>query len=184
MLMIDYEGAKDGLRFLDDEEQPHFEFKVRGRTKGWQMEGRSFTMPCVATTGRSGIRPGLWMQRLVTEVRNSGRTAGKLFQRDLEVPRLVEFEDDWYSTLEQVQTRSRHIEDRIDLRREAGILRSLRRGVTSHALNMKVSETLIRAINRWRKERGGTKKGGLPMIDHYAELTTLKKTYLGFSEAL
>ena len=141
-------------------------------------------MPCVAVTGKTGLRPGLWMKRLVTEVQNSGRTNGRLFRRELAVPRLVEYEDDWYSILEQVQNRSRHIEDRMDVQKEAGILRSLQRGVTLHALNMKVSKTLVQAIKWWRKERGGANKGGLPMVDHYAELTTLKKTYLAFSNAL
>ena len=49
---------------------------------------------------------------------------------------------------------------------------------------MRVDEGLIRAINRWRKEKAGEKKSGLPMIDRYADLGALKPTYLGFSLAL
>ena len=77
------------------------------------------------------------------------------------------------------------IEDNLDLREKAGIARSLRRGVTSHAQNVNVDKPLIEAINRWRTEtNGGGNRGNLQMIDGYSQLDSLKPTFLRFSKAL
>ena len=118
-------------------------------------------------------------------IRQKGRHTGRLFQRKLPVPRLVEFEDDWYNVLEKVQKDTDLIDKDLDLRDKAGILRSLRRGVTAHAINMKVDTDLTRAINRWRSEKkNGDKKPKYEMIDRYADLGAIKPTYLRFSQAL
>lgn len=184
MLMIELAGTADRLRYLENPEQPYFELRIRGRTKGIQMSGSNFGLPCVAVTGHSKLEAGRWIKRLVETIHQTGRTTGRLFERNLRVPRLIEFEDDWYSVLENVQHRTDLIEARVNLREDAGILRTLRRGVTSHATNRRVEEPLIHAINRWRSEKGGTKKSNIAMVDRYAELGTLTPTYLRFSEAL
>ena len=187
MLMIELAGTADRLRFLEtpvNADEPYFELRIRGRTKSVQMSGSNFGLPCVAVTGHSKLQPGRWIKRLVQTIHAQGRRTGRLFERKLRIPRLVEFEDDWFSILEHVQQKTELIEERVDLRDAAGILRSLRRGVTSHAKNVNVTEPLIHAINRWRSEKGGTKKGSLPMVDRYTELGTLTPTYLRFSKAL
>ena len=185
MLMIELEGTAGMLRFLQDNDLPHFLLQIRGRTKSSQMAGSSFQMPCVAVTEGTQLQPGRWIQRLVGVLRRKGRRSGRLFQRNLRVPRLVEFEDDWFGVLEKIQRDTDLIDNDFDIRDKAGILRSLRRGVTSHAMNMKVPEDLIRAINRWRREKqNGGRKGGLPMIDRYTDLEAIKPTYLRFSQAL
>lgn len=187
MLKIELAGTAATLRFLVrplNADEPYFELRIRGRTKSVQLAGSSFGLPCVAVTAHSNLQPGKWIKRLIDTIHAQGRYTGRLFERKLKVPRLVEFEDDWYSILEHVQRKTDLIDDDVDIRDAAGILRSLRRGVTSHATNMNVGEPLIHAINRWRKEKSGAKKGGLAMIDRYTELGTLTPTYLRFSKAL
>ena len=183
MLLIEYAGTKAGLRHLSNTGTPHFEVVIKGRTKGIRLEGKGFTMPCVASTSVTKLRPGLWIQRFITQIEKTRKTRVRLFEREKRIPRLIEFEDDWFETLEQVQAKTNLIDKSLDLRSEAGILRSIRRGLTAHALNLQISETLIRSINRWRKEREG-KKTGLQMIDRYADLTALKESFLAFSYAL
>ena len=185
MLMIELEGTAQQLRFLRDPALPHFLLQIRGRTKSSQLAGSSFQMPCIAVTDGTQLRPGRWIERLITVLREKGRRSGRLFQRKLAAPRLVEFEDDWYNVLEKVQRDTDLIDKDLDLRDKAGILRSLRRGVTAHAINMRVDTDLTRAINRWRTEKkNGDKKPKYEMIDRYADLGALKPTYLRFSQAL
>lgn len=87
------------------------------------------------------------MKRLVHLTMKEGRTHGKLFQRKLAVPRLIEFKEDFFDVLESVQSSTSLISDKVDLREEAGILQTIRRGLTSHTINMQMDENLLRAVN-------------------------------------
>ena len=89
----------------------------------------------------------------MTIIENEGRRNGKLFLHDLQVARLVEFEEDFFDVLLSVQASTELIDKSLDLREKAGILRTIRRGLTSHAINMEVPTTLTEAINRWRNEQ-------------------------------
>lgn len=186
MVLIELKGTADSLQFLEEEIDPHFLLRIKGRTKGFLISGKGFEIPCVAVTGISGLRPGRWMKRLVSLIWKEGRTHGKLFQRRLAIPRLIEFEEDFFDVLESVQSSTTLITDKVDLREEAGILRSIRRGLTSHAINMQIDESLLRAVNRWRSEFGtdGSKTHTYNIVDHYAQLDTLKPAFLRFSKAL
>jgi len=185
MLMIELAGTTKSIKYLELSVDPHFMFRILGRTKGRQLNGRAFWMPCIGVTKHSGLQPGRWAARLTKHIRQEGRISGRLFQRNLRVPRMMEFEDDFFKVLEMIQSTTKLIEPTVDLREEAGICRSLRRGVTSHTTNIGMREQLQRAINRWRKEiNGPANRGGLEMVDRYAELNSLKPTYLGFSKAL
>ena len=182
MLMIELADTKHSLVQLTHPVDPHFCFQVLGRTKGRQENGRHFEMPCIATTTGTGLKPGRWTRRLVKLLDNEGRSTGRLFQRKFRVPRLKEFEEDFFKVLEMVQTTTELIEFTVNLREAAGIERTLRRGVTSHAQNMQVPRPLFDAINRWRKETNGRRD--VTMVDHYSKLDSLKPTYLRFSKAL
>lgn len=109
--------------------------------------GKGFEIPCILVTGVSGLRPGRWMRRLVRLIENKGRSHGKLFQQRLAIPTLIEFEEDFFDVLESVQSSTTLISDKIDLREEAGILRTIRWGLTSHTINMQIDENLLRAVN-------------------------------------
>lgn len=60
VLLIKLAGAADSLEYLRNTEDPHFMFKILGRTKGQQLNGRCFWMPCVATTSYTKLKPGRW----------------------------------------------------------------------------------------------------------------------------
>jgi len=126
------------------------------------------------------------MRRLVSLNWKEGRTHSKLFQCRLAVPWLIEFEEDFFDVLESVQSSTTLIPDNIDLREEAGILRTIRRGLTSHMINMQIDESLLRAVNSWRSEfkRDGSRAHTYNIVDHYAQLDTLKPAFLRFSKAL
>ncbi|KAG7368517.1 hypothetical protein IV203_031260 [Nitzschia inconspicua] len=181
MLQIELAGMANSLKFMKDEATPHFCLRILGRTKGNQLSGANFDLPCVATTAGTNLRPGRWIERLVKTIHDEGRYTGRLFQRKLLPSRLFEFEDDFFTLLERVQATTDLIREDLDLRDEAGISRTIRRGATDHAVNMGVADNLIRAMNRWRSEIRSKDSGvGHTMIDRYTTLTSLKPTFLRY----
>jgi hypothetical protein len=125
---------------------------VTGRTKGNQLAGARFAVPCVGKTEGTGLQPEKWVTGLVGSMKKAGIITGRLFQKRLDPPRLFEMTDDVMTLLEQVQARTEHIEDDVEVRGKYGLERSLRRGVSAHARNMGVDEDLIKAVNRWAKD--------------------------------
>jgi hypothetical protein len=136
-------------------------------------------VPCVEQTSRTGLRPGRWTQRLVAIRKALGLEKGRLLQRNLSPPKLAEFEDDLFSILEKVQSETSEIEDDVHVREAYGILRSLWKGNTAHAMNMGVPEPLMRTFNRWRKAmEADMPVPSLDMIDLYASREAILPTLL------
>jgi hypothetical protein len=186
VLLVELAGTANSSKHLRDDGEvgPYFVFVISGRTKGNQLQGNKFGVLCVSATEGTGLRPGLWVEGLVKVLREGGIRGGRLlFARKLLPSRLMEFENDFLSILEKIQERSELIEADIDVRNEYGIGRSLRRGVTAHARNMGMSDSLVNAVKRWRKETAdGT--GRLDMADVYTTLESLTPTILQYSRAL
>jgi hypothetical protein len=189
MVLIEVAGTASSLKFLKGEvhegSEPWLRLAVSGRTKGDQLSGSKFALPCVGTTSGSGLLPGKWMHRLIETLVSCGITKGRLFQRVLPKPKLHEFEDDFFTVLEMVQSTTSVIGPSVDVRDLYGILRSTRRGVTSHARNMQLPEDNIKAFNRWGKDlnaRSGASR--LDMIEVCSKLEALAPTLLRFSRTL
>jgi hypothetical protein len=140
MVLIEFAGTASSLKFLKGEvhevSEPWFKLAVSGRTKGNQLLGSKFALPCVGTTLGSGLLRGKWMQRLIETLVSCRITKGRLFQQVLSKPKLHEFEDDLFTVLEMVQSTMSVIGPSVDVRDLYGILRSTRRGVASHARKM------------------------------------------------
>jgi hypothetical protein len=187
MLLVDMLGTSKSVDRLmkDDAVDPHFKLIVIGRTKGVQQDGKKFGIPCVKVTKATGLRPGVWVKRLIDIKRLVGETHGKLFVRRLRPSKLMEFEDDFFKVLEMVQDTTVLISNDICVRDVYGISRSLRRGVTAHSKNMRIDKELRDAINRWGKE-ANTKLGvaRLDMGDTYTTLESIMPLILEFSRAL
>jgi hypothetical protein len=77
------------------------------------------------------------------------------------------------------------IDKEMDVRESYGIMRSLRRGLTSHTKNMGIPEEELKSFNRWRSEvngNGGTGRLDMPAL--YAGLKSLTPALLRFTRAL
>ena len=116
---------------------PHFWLAISGRTKLNRDSGATFKIPCVAVTKGTGVEAGKWLARHLRCVIRSGRTQGYLFStREGSRSYLSDFEDDFFWPLEELQERGNPLLPMdLDIREEYGIWRSLRRGVTAHAIN-------------------------------------------------
>jgi hypothetical protein len=185
MVRIKLAGTANNVKHLDDEVNAHFKFIVLGRSKGNQLSGAKFGVPCVPVTEGTHLRTERWVKCLTKTLRGLGRRSGRVFSRKLATPKLHEFEDDWFTVLEKVQATTAHIDDSLDIRKAFGISRSQRRGVTAHARNMDISIPLLDAVNRWRKEaNSATGNPRLDMMNVYTTLDALLPTVLRFSKAL
>jgi hypothetical protein len=185
MGLVELAGTANSVKHIDDDVNAHFKFMVLGHSKGNQLSGAKFGVPCVPVTSGTNLKPGRWVKRLVETLHGLGRRSGRLFSRKLATPKMHKFEDDWSTVLEEVQATTEHIGDEVDVHETCGISRSERRGVTAHALNMEIGHELLNAVNRWRKEAtSATGNPWLDMVDVYTALEALLPTVLRFSRAL
>ena len=106
-----------------------------------------------------------------------------MFQRVLTPSKLFEFEHDFFTLIERVQSLTDLIDKNLDVREAFGILRSLHRGFASHAKNMELPGEWIDMMNRWRTE-ANSKTGAprLDMSDVYASLESLKPLLLRITQ--
>ncbi len=112
---------------------PHFKFVILGRTKGVQEDGHKFAIPCVKETQGTHLRPGIWLDRLLTVKREMGQTHGKLFKRSLRRAKLCEFEDDFYRMIERIQDTTNHIPSEVDVRNDDGVSSTKSASVSAYA---------------------------------------------------
>lgn len=179
MVHIELAGTANSVKYLTSEVNAHFKFIILGQTKGNQLSGAKFGVPCVPTTAGTTLRPGRWIKRLINTLHGMGRHSGRLFCRRLASPKMHEFADDWFVVLEKVQATTTYIEDKTNIREVYGLARLERRGVMAHAQNMEVSVELLNAVNRWRKEANSvTGNPRLDMVDVYTTLEALLPTVL------
>jgi hypothetical protein len=185
LLLVDLVGTKKSLKNLSENDEGHFWLKILGRTKGNQLSGAEFNVPCVGVTEGTGLRPGKWIRRLVRVLEAKGYRNGPLLRRKLIPPKLMEFENDFFKVIEKVQAVSGLIAEEVCVRDEYGLDRSTRRAGTIHAKNMRVPDDVVNANNRWRREAVNGTGGGsrLDLIEVYTTLEALLPTALRFSRA-
>jgi hypothetical protein len=184
MLLIEYAGTAASLKHLGDPVCPHVTLVVSGRTKGNQLGGAKFGVPIAARTEINYLMPGKWVERLCGLMKAQGDTKGRLFRRDLTPSKLGEYEFDFFRLLRVVQSTTSFIDKTIELEAKFGILRSLRRGMTSHARNMRVAPGDLQAFNRWSKAlHSATGAMRLDMMETYSSLDSIKPTMLRVTRA-
>jgi hypothetical protein len=116
MVRIEFAGtAKSVDKWMSRAVEPFFMLVVTGRTKGNQLSGAKFSVPCVKITEGTSLKPGKWVGRLVAQMRRAGIRTGRLFQRKLDPPRMGEWENDFMTILELVQSMTEFIDDEIDV---------------------------------------------------------------------
>lgn len=105
LMQIELEGTLNSLEhFYAPQEglESHFELVVTGPTKNHRVLGSKFSIPCVAVTTRSKLRPGVWLHRHGKLMRMVGRKGGMLFSESSSAPKLCDYEDEFFGVLEAV----------------------------------------------------------------------------------
>ena len=102
-----------------------------------------------------------------------------MFYRGTSPAKVHQYETDFSDILFKFQNTSEHIKAAVEVAEVYGILRSSRRGATTHGRNVKIDREIIEAVHRWRQEAfGGGVSLRLNLIDVYTSLDALAPTLL------
>ena len=185
MLLIKNNGTLGSMINLKNNDVPYYKLFIKGRTKGSQTGVSSFEIPIAGVTEGLGINNGVWIMRMKNVKAELGICGGRLFIRNLKIPKLLEFEEGFNIILEKFQDLGT-IDKSISVREEYSIRRSTQRGVTMHAINVGVDEKYINAVNHQRKEKDavGSVVNSLGMTGVYTKLDELIPYVLRYSRAL
>ena len=136
---------------------------------------------------KSGLEVRRWIESWVAVLQKEGRVDGPAFcQMDGSIIKAREVECEMHHQLELIQlSTSDLIDEKINIREKYSLFRSLRRGATARAVDMKVSEASIDLHNRWRARellKGQRKRSS--MRDYYTDLSLVLNARLEFSRIL
>jgi hypothetical protein len=161
---------------------PHVGLTLLGRFKARSQDQRSIFIP-VAYETASGLKPGVWADRLIQSLEAAGIRTGWAFQNaDGEQLPMAAFSEKFYSLLLEIQAANPELfPGELDVVEDFHLSRSHRRGATTRATEAGVSGTDIDWINRWNL---GTDQGSGPMQVVYSDRTQLMEVFLRFSRAL
>ena len=178
------------LQHLDDgtyvgEEYPHVVIPLLGRFKN--EVGERWHLMLAAERTNSGFEIGKWTRRVAKMLKLEGKTSGPvLCNEDGSLINAYEIDAEFHRQLVKIQEgRPDLLHNRVNVETEFSIFRSLRRGSTSRATEVGVSQTAIDLQNRWRTveyNKGGGPRGR--MRDHYTEIRLARKRLITYSSAM
>jgi hypothetical protein len=184
--LLDLFGLRQHIRKGKyDVDEPHVVAPLLGRLKG--EDGERYHMLLMASETASGLKVRQWLERLVMLRERQGKYHGPAFCDEAgEVARMSDYEEIFYEILRDIQDqRPDLIAPEVEVEQIYGFYRSFRRGSTTRATELGVSETAIDLVNRWRKvERAGGMQPSMAVRDHYTEVVQLKTSRLKFSKPL
>ena len=162
---------------------PHVGIPLWGRFKA-RSNAIQKLLVFIAADTPSGLKPGIWVNRLVEVLAALGISSGWLFQDVTGQQRPMSyFAEGFYEKLFAARERDPSLfEPGVDIYDDYHLERSLRRGATTRATNAKVPKDDINWINRWNT--GGAEIVSGPMRVIYADQKQLLETFLRFSSAL
>lgn len=189
IFMVEAHGICSHIHFGKDEDQPslnHVVIPLLGRFKN-EEGSRYHLMLCASITSNSGFKVRLWVERLTDILSQESRQTGPAFcHPNGSSYTSSEMNENFHVLLEAIQAeRPDLLPPEVDVRSKYDIFRSLRRGSTARAKNMKVPESAIDLHNRWRSIEN--LKGQRPrhsMRDYYTDLRLSVDTILEYTHAL
>jgi hypothetical protein len=144
-------------------------------------------MMILARETESGIRPGLWADRLGKSLRRRGPTNGFVFQTSRgKQAKIGAYDDEFLDRLVGVRgRRARLFDPSVNVMEVYSLRISLRRGSTTRATNRGAPKEIIEMNNRWRKlEAARGRRQGMSMMSHYTEIRLAIPTLWRYSRML
>jgi len=167
---------------------PHVPLILVGRFKGEKV-GKIFVQP-LSVCSNSGIDVRFWCYEGIITYDKLSVDSGPMFREDLKHAgkraKMVDLDLALHEILKEVQDlHPEVITKSVDIEEEYSIFRSLRRGVTSHAQNVKIDKSIIEANNCWRKHaRSNGMLPGMSMLERYSDAKASIPTLIRFSSQL
>ena len=173
-------GLKEGSTKED-----HVVIPLLGRFKNEDGE-RWHVMASVSVT-HSGFKVRQWIERLVRMLKKEDRGLGPAFcDLNGETIKYSWMDEKFVEMVKRAQSSHPHLIDQaIDVGEHFSIFRSIRKGSTARAVDMKVDQITIDLHNRWRtlETRQGS-KSSKSMQDYYSDLRLTINSRLAYSRAL
>jgi hypothetical protein len=169
-----------------DPEKRHTLAALLGRFKTETGE-KYHLMPLVARETASGLKPGLWMERMLEWFREQGIGYGPVFRSsDGDRAKALDFQVPIFEKLLEIQLDLPELISRdVDVVEEYGLSCLFRRGADTRAVNAGVWDADVDLNCRWRTvENSKGKSPQLRMQHHYAEVKQMLASFLRFSKAL
>ena len=162
---------------------PHFGVPLAGRFKLQGNMDQNLLLFVAAETA-SGLRPLVWVNRLIDLHGEKGITTGWAFRDEHgRQSKMSDFEDVIFDTLLDIQEECPGlIPDALNVLDAFGLARSFRRGATTRAENCGVDGTLIDYFNRWKESKSSDSpcfQGNMRI--HYADQRQMAEKFLKFS---
>jgi hypothetical protein len=163
--------------------RPHAGIFFLGRFKARSNAEKKILVFLLAITD-SGLRPALWLKRLVQLLEDLGILSGWLFQGPQGKQRsMSSFSEEFYRILFTICDEDPPLfEPTMDIMEDYHLARSLHRGATTRATNAGVSQPDIDWINRWNTEGKELINGPMRVI--YSDRKQMLETFFRFLQAL
>ncbi len=164
----------------------HVFFPLIGRAKA--RKGQLHHLIPVAAITQLGLRPLLWLDRLMSLLKKEGKTSGPLFQTGTGGKQTLKyFETPILGMLDEIHKDHPNLfpPNIKDPKESYGVSRSFRRGAITEARNQGVDEGDITAQARWRanaQSRSG--EAARSLLDLYSDYRLMARVLLKFSIAL
>ena len=186
-LMVDAGGLLSHIEYgrVNSKEEGHVVIPLLGRFKN--EDGSMLHLMVSVNTTKSGLDVRNWVECWVKVLKREGRTTGPAFCKlDGELINLRGLECEFHNQLERIQGEgSSLVEADVKVRERYSIFRSLRRGSTARAIDVKISDTTIDLHNRWRsREARKGQRASTNMRDYYTDLALVLNARLEYSRNL
>lgn len=188
IFMVEAHGLYSHIHFGKNETDPtlnHVVIPLLGRFKN--EDGSRYHLMLSVDKTNSGIEVRKWVERLALYLKKEKRLSGPAFcHLDGSSYTSVEMNHHFHSLLEDVQScREDLLPSSVDVHEDYNIFRSLRKGSTARATDMKVPKTVIDLHNRWKTiENSRGQRSQNSMSDYYTDLRLTSNIRLQYTRAL
>ena len=185
--MVEAHGLMSHLHYGtgDDEEIPFVIVPLLGKFKNEDGE-RWHLMMSVSRTG-SGFEVRKWIESLVKILELENNTSGPAFcYPNGKLLSSLDVDLEFHGSLEKVQIDYPNlIEEGLDVRESYSIFRSLRRGSTSRAAELKIDDSVVNLHNRWGTvDYLGGQRSRSNMRDYYTSIRLTRAARLEYTTKL
>ena len=184
-LMVDAGGLISHVEQGREAKEGHVVIPLLGRFKN--EDGSRLHLMVAVNVTRSGLEVRAWIEYWIQLLLREDRVSGPAFCKpNGELISMRDIECEFHNQLERIQIELPSlIESSIVVREKYSIFRSLRRGSTARAVDVKVPVASIDLHNRWRsRERQKGQRSGTSMRDYYTDLALVLNARLEYSRNL
>ena len=185
--MVEAHGLISHLHYGTEigEEMPFIIIPLLGKFKNEDGE-RWHLMMSVSLTA-SGFEVRKWIESLVEILQLEGNTSGPAFcYPNGKLLKSLDVDLEFHGALEKIQIEFPSlIEESLDVREAFSIFRSLRRGSTSRATELKIEDSIVNLHNRWRTvDYLGGQRSQRSMRDYYTSIRLTRAARLEYTTNL